>query len=690
MNIGLISYSLGGICFAVLSILLVTSWQGRIQGGLLVLASITSIFWNGIQAYEAIYYSIPASILVATDIIKLSAWIIFLLGLLNNRESNILPAWGKKALYLTCLAALCYSIFVYFNEMDIGFPGYYYTLLLYSMLLLPLIGLVLVEQLYRNTQSEQLWAIKYLFLALAGLFIYDIFLYSNNILFKEINRELWESRGGVYALLVPLIAISAARNPQWSLGVHVSRNVVFYTTSLVSVGVYLLVISISGYYIKIYGGGWGTFAQILFVAITGIIMSVLFFSGHVRARVKQFVGTHFYSYKYDYREEWLRLMRILSASHDEGMPLQQRVIKAVSQIVESPGGCLWVKMENELYVPVANWNMTVSEKAILSETTDFIHFIRSHQGVVNIYEYNKYPEKYENLDLPDWLKELNKAWLIIPIVLGEELYGFIIILQSIGIVEQSWEDSELLRTVGQQIASYLAQQEVAQKLAETRQFDAFNRLSAYVVHDLKNVVAQLGLVVSNASRHKDNPEFMADAITTVESAVSKMNRMLAQLRKSRFTDESISRVSLNSLLQTVVKQRANIAPVPTLALPDKEISIELDSERMASVIEHLVQNAQEATPAGGEVNITMQGEEGMVIIRIEDTGSGMDKEFIRKRLFRPFDTTKGNAGMGVGVYESREFIHQLGGAITVESEVGKGTVFSIRIPYVSRDNRDGQ
>lgn len=256
MNIGVISYGLGGVCFVLLTILLATSWKGRLQGGLLVAAAIISAVWNFVQAYEAVHYSIPASLLVSLDIIKISIWIVFLLELLNNKENRIIPAWVKGFVYISCFSIFAYSLLVYFLERQIGIAGYYYFTLLYSILLLSLSGLVLVEQLYRNTQSDQLWAIKYLFFALAGLFVYDIFLYSNNILFKEVNRELWEARGGVYAFLVPLIAISAARNPQWSLGVHVSRNVVFYTASLVGVGIYLLVISISGYYIKLYGGDW--------------------------------------------------------------------------------------------------------------------------------------------------------------------------------------------------------------------------------------------------------------------------------------------------------------------------------------------------------------------------------------------------------------------------------------------------
>jgi len=682
-NIGVISYGLGGLSFVLLASLLLTSWKGRIKGGLLVVAVVVSAIWNFIHVYDSIYYTIPESLMVALDVFKLTSWIVFLLELLNSSETKIVSDRIKRSAYVVISSMVIMSVGIYVYENKTFGIDDYLVISLYCVLVLSLGGLVFVEQLYRNTSTEQLWAIKYLFLGLAGMFVYDIFLYSNNILFKEISSELWDARGAVYMILVPLFAISAARNPEWSLGVHVSRNVVFYTASMLSVGFYLLVISISGYYIKLYGGGWGTFAQILFVTLTGIVLSVLLFSGHVRARVKQFVGTNFYSYKYDYRDEWLRLMRILSESDKGGMLIEQRVIKAVSQIVQSPAGCLWVKNEGDLYIPVAHWNMQVSEDFVLKSSDKLIAYVMDNQSIINLYEYTSQPDLYNNLTLPTWIDQINKAWLIVPVFLDTDLYGFIILTRSIGIIEQTWEDGELLFTVGQQVASYLAQHESAQKLAESRQFDAFNRLSAYIVHDLKNVVAQLDLVVSNSVRHKSNPEFVDDVISTVNSAVNKMNKMLSQLKKSRFSNETVSKVNVDQLLEKVIEQRSSELPIPILEKSNVEVCIEANSEKMLSVIGHLVQNAQEATPDDGKVHISLEENKGMVIIRIIDNGIGMNQEFILNRLFKPFDTTKGNAGMGIGVYESREYIQNLGGHIKATSEPDKGTVMTITLPASS-------
>jgi len=220
-------------------------------------------------------------------------------------------------------------------------------------------------------------------------------------------------------------------------------------------------------------------------------------------------------------------------------------------------------------------------------------------------------------------------------------------------------------------------------LAESRQFEAFNRLSAYVVHDLKNLVAQLDLVVDNSKRHLHKPGFMEDALKTIDSASAKMNRLLGQLRKDRAEIGSTHAVNLGNVLEEIVAARSASQPAPVLDDSPQELRINADRDRLGAVIEHLVQNAQEATPPDGHVTVRVSGEDGWAFVEVEDDGCGMDAEFVAERLFKPFDTTKGNAGMGVGVYESREFVHALGGEISVESAPRRGTLFRVKLPTIA-------
>jgi signal transduction histidine kinase len=164
-----------------------------------------------------------------------------------------------------------------------------------------------------------------------------------------------------------------------------------------------------------------------------------------------------------------------------------------------------------------------------------------------------------------------------------------------------------------------------------------------------------------------------------------MNRLLAHLRKGRDGGGQVRSVSVVSTLESVVSAREASRPVPTLEVEDPDLRVVAEPDRLASVIEHLVQNAQDATPADGTVSVRLKRGEGFALIEVADTGCGMDAKFIADRLFRPFDTTKGNAGMGVGVYESREFVMEAGGEVDVESAPGRGTVFRVRLPLESAE-----
>jgi putative PEP-CTERM system histidine kinase len=540
---------------------------------------------------------------------------------------------------------------------------------------------VLVEQIYRNTPSEQRWAIKYLCVGVGGLFAYDFYMYANGLLFKQLDGAIWSARGVVFAMVVPLIAVSASRNPQWSLRVFVSRHVVFHTAALLGAGIYLLVMAAAGYYIKAYGGTWGGFAQITFFFGAAVLLGLLLQSGHLRSRFKVFVGKHFFHNRYDYREEWLRFTQTLSTV-ERGAELKPTIVRAIAEIVESPGGVLFQRTESGDFEPTMGVNVDRAAAQWLAADTPLLKLLQAREWVVFMDEYAKDPDVYDGLELPEWLDAFPRAWVILPLMQGEMLVAFIVLMRSPTRGALNWEDSDLLKTVGRQAASYLVLWQATDALAESRQFEAFNRLSAYVVHDLKNLVAQLDLVVDNSKRHLHKPGFMEDALQTVGNASAKMNRLLGQLRKGRAENGSARNVNLNNVLEDVVRARGQTSPAPVLEACAEELRVSADRDRLGAVIEHLIQNAQEATPADGHITVRVKADGDFALVEVEDDGAGMDAAFVAERLFKPFDTTKGNAGMGVGVYESREFVNALGGEISVESAPRRGTVFRVKLPVM--------
>ncbi len=200
------------------------------------------------------------------------------------------------------------------------------------------------------------------------------------------------------------------------------------------------------------------------------------------------------------------------------------------------------------------------------------------------------------------------------------------------------------------------------------------------MHDLKNLIAQLSLVVTNAARHKGNPRFMEDAITTVDNSVQKMNRLLEHLRSDSMQEQQVDSVDLCNMLGEVVETMSNNKPVPSLDCQARGIFLNVNQDRCSAIIGHLIRNAQDATPDDGQVIVRLFRRADRAIIEVQDNGSGMDEAFIKNRLFRPFDSTKGKQGMGIGVYEARDYIHRIGGDLEVISRVGEGSTFRVRIP----------
>ncbi len=668
--------------FTILALLLVIRRLRTTDAALLFAVAVlaAALFYG--HAYAASGGYVPAGLIQGLEVTRNAALFTYLFWLLGYRfdegpdNERRLPLLGV-VLYIFAALMLGASIA---SPMEISGKLGLTAAAEFSLLgfvLLPVAGLVLVEQLFRNANPEQRWAIKFMCLGIGGLFVYDFYIYADALLFKRIDPALWSARGLVGAMVVPLIGISLARTQDAETRVFVSKRVVFHTATLMGAGIYLLMMAGAGYYIRNFGGTWGVALQTAFFFGAGLLLLVLIFSGQVRANIKFFLNKHFFGYKYDYREEWHKLIGILSEAR-QASELHQAVIKGVADIVESTGGQLWLKGDDDSYALAAATNLTVDGVGEEAADGSMARFLSENELIIDIDEYRGSPKAYPGLALPTWLLEEPRAWLVIPLFHPQGMLGFLVLAKSRGYLTLNWEDMDLLKTVGRQAGSYLALLEVSEALADARQFETFNRLSAYVVHDLKNLSAQLSLVVVNARKHMDNPEFVKDAVQTVDNAVTKMNRLLDQLRKDRREVGPRERVDLGAVLQAVATQRT----VDGKARPRIEeivagLQVVAERERLATILGHLIQNAQEASRADDEVLLGLKCEEERAVIEIRDHGQGMDADFIRTKLFRPFYTTKGNAGMGIGAYEAREYIRSQGGEFHVESVPGQGTVFRI-------------
>jgi putative PEP-CTERM system histidine kinase len=681
-SVVLMSYAVTAVAFLLLAVLLSTMWRGRLHWMPLLVACILTGIWASNIALHGYADTELSVVSYCLEVLSGAGWIVFLLILLNPTQSLSLRTLAnivKEKPYVLIILTFLVIQFLSTVYVGLSLPDYFNGLLhlfaeAVGKVAIAVIGMLLVEQFFRNMPEKSRWGIKFACLGLGGFFMFDFYLYSDAMLFRKINIEIFAARGIVDACIVPLLMMSIARNPKWSEGVLVSRRILFHSATLFGAAFYLLAMAAAGYYLKFFGGSWGTALQVAFLFAAAILLIVLLFSGSLRSWLKVFISKHFYNYNYDYRDEWIKFTRTLAL---DGSDLGERSIKALAELVQSPAGALYLRGDSGNCEPANQWNMRLQAH---SEplTSGFSRLLEEKQWVIDLLDLETHADVYSGIEIPDWLRENAQAWLVLPLILQGKLFGFVVLAQARSKIELNWEVLDLLKIAGSQAASYLALQESANALMVARQFDSFNRMSTFVVHDLKNLVAQLSLLLSNAEKHKNNPEFQKDMIETIDHSVQKMKVLLQKLSRGPSIDETAT-VSLDELLRHTVASKSPYQPIPVLVIRTPNLRLNANWDRLDRVVGHIIQNAIEATPKSGEVRVILSQQDTFAVIEIKDNGTGMSEEFVREKLFSPFVSTK-VAGMGIGVFETKEYVQELGGSLEVESSPERGTVFRMKLP----------
>jgi putative PEP-CTERM system histidine kinase len=554
-----------------------------------------------------------------------------------------------------------------------------------TRLVVAVTGLVLLHNLYVNAREWNDARFRLLAVALGVLFAYDLNLYTLPFLFGLPNMPLAQLRGAVDALAVPLFFAALAQSSRSRF--RVSRQAAFHTISFSMIGSYLIAMSLIAYALRLTGGDWGELLQILFVGASLIGGALIVLSPKARASVRVHIARNFYRYRYDYRVEWLRFIDTVDATGD-GVPIRERVARAIATVLDCPGGALLEPGDDGHFLVTARWRW---EALDLAQPVNLSALARHMAETGRIVDFDalRSGSGEGGMPCPDFARADPSIWLGVPLPRGDRLFGILLLEASLVPRALNWEDFDLLRTLGRQGASYLAEAETQARLDEARRFEEFNRRFAFVMHDLKNVVSQLGLLARNAARHADNPEFQRDMVVTLNISVTKMTDLMQLL--GRQTGDASARaastprtgeVDLCRLAADVVATGRRAAPAIALDLPDHPIVIPGDRGRLEAMLTHLVQNAVDASPPGAPVHVRVGADGPCARIEVEDQGIGMSDSFIRNELFQPFHSTK-NGGFGIGAFEAREIARAHGGRLDVRSQPGMGSCFSIHLPVLS-------
>ena len=682
-NPGVWSYGVAVLAFVGLALRLAVRWQ---PGGkpAMLLAFVVATAMAAIAACGFAVWLTPAAWATAFgfDLLRSTAMLGFLLAFLGVRDSSK----GAKRGGAWWIAMVCAGAALLVVQWLLGVPppsdlnidrashpgGFV------AALAIAIFGLVLVEQCYRRTPAAARWHVRPLLLAFGGLLTYDVVLYSDALLFRALDADLWAARGFAQAITVPMFALTLERTQNWSFELSVSRGVLVGSTALAATGAYLLLMAGAGFFLRFAGGSWGRALEAALVFAALLLLATVSLSATMRAKVRVFVAKHFFTYRYDYRQEWLRFTNTLTS-----MPATrpwEACIQALGDLVESPGGALWLKNPSGEFRQVARVSTSINGESEPSNAP-FPSFLRRTGWVLEIGDVLQHPASYDHVALPPAIINVPEAWLIVPLQTADELVGYVVLTSPRVPVEIDWEVRDLLKTAGRQAASYLAYATATEALLEARKFDAFHRLSTFVVHDLKNLIAQLQLLLSNVERHRDNPEFQRDMLSTIEHVVGRMHQLMLQLRPDATGGDRARPVEVAAVACRVQAMRASGRGTLVLDVPD-DILVWAHEDRLERVLSHLVQNAFDASGREPEVRLRATRDGGEALIEVTDRGSGMTAEFIRERLFRPFQTTK-DTGMGIGAFECQQYVQQIGGGIEVQSEPNVGTSVRVKLRAVA-------
>ena len=673
-DLAAIGYASQTLAFAVLSGLFLARRNSSPFSGYLGVASAASSLLGCILTLQALEIIRFGAIVVLAEWAGNILWIVALFMVLRALDGRRLAEVYARRYGFPVLAIALPGLVIYTGTK---IDSLAVSLLVSGGVLMGVLLISLLEQIYRNLPADSTSSLKYLCVTLFVISAYDILIFLNAVSANEIGSDPWVARGFVNMLAVVPLVLSGRRSDFDPLA-DISQHVVYYRSSLLTLSVGILLWLLAQDFVAGYNGAWGNVVVIVIAAAAVCFMGVLLISASIRARIRVTLTKVFFKYKYDYRKEWLRFISTLSESGLENVPAT--AVRAVGQIVNSPGGVVWVQeQKGNSYAPIGSWRCEIPTLSPINDESELVRFLVERQWVIDLEEKQRYPSRYGGLELDSCFHESGDGWLIVPLQLGKRLFGFMWLKKPRVIRSLNFEDHDLLRTVGRHVATHINQAETDKRLAESSQFGTYNRLAAFLMHDLNNLIAQQSLVVTNAERFRDNPKFVDDAIDTIANSVSRMKRLMAQLTRG-FKTPAKSRTDLRDALASAAERSNALRPEVTLPENDTSIHVLADPERLTTVFEHLIRNAQDSTADDGRIEIDIVLTDELAIVSINDTGEGMSSEFIRERLFRPFDSTKGSHAMGIGAYQARDYARMLGGQLDVRSTAGQGTTFVLRLP----------
>ena len=686
--------------------LLVLLWGSRsfsyriFAASMIVLGAEQILFVYVSQLYSPLGAILWSLVKAAVAGLLPAVWLLFSLSFSQVNYKENIVRW-KWVFFLFFIAPLIFSValrdFFFLNATVID-PGFGWSLslgsagFLYHVFFLLACTLVAInmEKIIRASSGIIQWRIKFMVIGMIGLLGARIYTSSQALLYSSIHTSVESVNAWAVAVACLLFTASFFRTRMSDVNIYFSQTFIFNSITVFVVAVYLILVGVLVEAFKYFGGSvaFPSEAVFIFIALTGL--AVFLFSSEVRQKTKFWINRHLRRPNYDYKKVWTHFSR-QTVSLIDRKEFCATATKFVSDVLGTPAVTLWLLDENQEIVSLGGSTMhsMAEERTFKLQDAPFRDVMRPFRNgtmpaiidpsrrSMGGHENGGQEKAWNSNELRP---RIPRSWCCIPLEAVGNTVGFMTLSERETGIPFSTEDFDLMKTIADQTANGLLNLRISEQLRDAKQLETFQTVSAFFVHDLKNLASTLSLTVKNLPVHFDNPEFRTDALRIISNSVNKINDMCGQLSSlSSKMELKLETTDLSDLVDRTISNLDGFGGRVFAKDLKKLPTVEIDPEQIQKIVVNFIINAEEAIDAEGTIKVATTYENGRIEVSITDNGCGMTEDFMRKSLFRPFKTTK-KKGLGIGLFQCKKIAEAHGGKIEVKSKKGEGSTFRLILP----------
>ncbi len=549
-----------------------------------------------------------------------------------------------------------------------------------------------VENIYRFSAIYHRRMFHLFLLPLATAIIIQIILLTRIIHSKIITQPLIDTLIITYGVCLPIFLFSFFRYRLHKEKITITRGAIHASFTLLSMGALFLGLGGAVLVARHFNLSLSYFSTYLFLFSILFVGLLIVSSPTMRKRITRAVNTRIYKSKYDYQQQFFRLHRTYMMGHDLTHTINALVENlketlTVSQIhlfIQSnkDGNFYWHPNPGDEQAPIA----------IINGDSSLAHYFTKDKAPLDPWGAKK--DQRADVVLKEIaLQPIISDAIIFPILNKTKLMGLLFVKKSKGVFFD-YEDFNLIDAFALSIGDVYFKHQILQSQIESKQFDSFNTIASFIIHDIKNQVATLSLLTSNARKRINNPDFQKSLITSLQSTVNNLESLIGKFSSPK-KDATLTLKEYE--INTLIEEYCNASGIASLQDITLSLSLEatkkvtLDKEMLYYIILNLITNACDAMQNSGTLSVKtgdvkkdqswitnsfslskhiLSGK--AIYVYLADTGTGMSPEYVATKLFHPFTSTK-DKGVGIGLYQCKILLHKMDGLIFITSQLGKGT-----------------